>query len=136
MNIQLKYKADEAYEAINDSGNLLPIDMLPLGDKQAFSPMQLLLSGVVACAAVDIVSMVKKKRRTFIDLDAQASGERKETHPRGFNKIHINYVVTSPDLTDQELAKIVDLAVDKYCSVADSVNKDVELTHGYEVKRP
>jgi putative redox protein len=61
MTIKLNYKEDKKYEAINESGNILPIDMLAVTDKEAFSPTQLLLAGVASCAAVDLVSMIKKK---------------------------------------------------------------------------
>ena len=60
MKVTLEYKSDQEYRSINESGNVVDIDMFP-ENKQAQSPTQLLLSGVVACAAVDIVSMIKKK---------------------------------------------------------------------------
>lgn len=135
MTVTLNYKADEEFEASNESGNLLPIDMLEPSEKKAFSPMQLLLAGVASCAAVDIVSMIKKRRKQFVDLSAEASGERKEEHPRGYTTIHIKYTITSPDLTDKELERIVDLAVTKYCSVAESLNKETKLTHSFEIVR-
>lgn len=135
MNISLKYKADEEYIAHNESGCTLPIDMLSADQKKAFSPTELLLAGVVACAAVDIVSMIKKRRKTFIDMDAAIIGERKDDHPRGFKMIRMKYTIYSPDATDQEVERIVDLAVNKYCSVADSLNKEIALTHEFEIKR-
>lgn len=134
MIITLNYKGDEEFEAINDTGNMVEIDMLPADQKQHQSPTQLLLSAVTACAAVDIVSMVKKRRKTFIDLKAETSGERREEHPRGFTQIHMKYIITSPDLTDEEAERIVDLATTKYCSVAASLS--AEQTHSFEIVRP
>lgn len=113
---------------------MVEIDMLPADQKQHQSPTQLLLSAVTACAAVDIVSMVKKRRKTFIDLKAETSGERREEHPRGFTQIHMKYIITSPDLTDEEAERIVDLATTKYCSVAASLS--AEQTHSFEIVRP
>ncbi len=68
-----------------------------------------------------------------MDLKAEVDGERHEEHPRGFTKIHIKYIITSPDLKDQELERIIDLAVMKYCSVAATLNS--ELTHSFEIVR-
>jgi len=127
MTIQLKYKGDEEFTAVNETGNEVSIDMLPADQKQHQSPTQLLLSALGACAAVDIVSMVKKRRKTFVDLKAEVTGERREEHPRGFTKIHMKYTVTSPDLTQEEADRIVDLATTKYCSVAASIS--AEQTH-------
>ena len=134
MKVTLNYKGDEEYTAVNESGNKVEIDMLSADQKQHQSPTQLLLSALVACAAVDIVSMIRKRRKTFVDLQGEADGERREEHPRGFTKIHLKYIITSPDLTDEEAERIVSLATTKYCSVAATVN--AEQTHSFEIVRP
>lgn len=129
----LIYKSDKEFEATNQAGNTLPIDMFPQDEKKNQSPMDLVLSAVAACAAVDIVSMVKKRRKTFVDLKAESTADRAEGNPSKFTKIHINYIITSPDLTDKEAERIIDLAVGSYCSVAASLNPEIELTHSFEI---
>jgi putative redox protein len=133
MKIELTYRGDEEYTATNETGQQVDIDMLPAGQKQHQSPTQLLLSALTACAAVDIVSMIKKRRKTFIDLKGTAEGTRRDEHPRGFTKIHLHYTIYSPDLTEEEAERIVDLATTKYCSVAASVS--AEQTHSIEIVR-
>ena len=133
MKIDLKYKGDEEFTSTNQNGNDVAIDMRAAELKQHQSPTELLLSAVGACAAVEIVSMVKKRRKTFVDLHAEISGERRDEYPRGFTKIHLKYIITSPDLTDEEAQRIVDLATTKYCSVAGSLS--AEQTHSFEIKR-
>ena len=135
MTSTLQYKADNEFEATNQAGNTVAIDMYPQEEKKDQSPMDLMLSAVAACAAVDIVSMIKKKRRTFIDLKAETTGERAENHPRKFTKIHIKYIISSPDLTEKEADKVIDLAVHSYCSVASSLDPAIDLTHSFEIIR-
>lgn len=135
MKSTLIYKADSEFEATNQAGNTTAIDMHPQTEKQHQSPMDLVLSALASCAAVDIVSMIKKKRKTFVDLKAETNAERAESHPKKFTKIHIKYIINSPDLTEQEAGKIIDLAVSSYCSVASSLNPNIELTHGFELVR-
>lgn len=133
MKIDLNYKGDEEFTSINENGNQVEVDMRSAEVKKHQSPTELLLSAVGACAAVEIVSMVKKRRKTFVDLNAEISGERRDEHPRGFTKIHLKYIITSPDLTEEEAQRIVDLATTKYCSVAGSLS--AEQTHSFEIKR-
>ena len=135
MKVTLEYRSDQEYRSINASGNIVDIDMFP-ENKQAQSPTELLLSGVVACAAVDIVSMIRKKRKTLVGFTGSAEGARRDEHPRKFVKIHVHYDLTSPDLNDEEAGKIITLAVEKYCSVAASLDPDIELTHGHTILRP
>ncbi len=134
MKVELSYRGDEEFTAVNETGNKVDIDMLPADQKQHQSPTQLLLSALIACAAVDIVSMVKKRRKAFVDLKGEATGDRRDEHPRGFTKIHMKYTIVSPDLTEEEAERIVDLATTKYCSVAASVS--AEQTHSFEIVRP
>ncbi|MEP0984055.1 OsmC family protein [Ekhidna sp.] len=133
MKIDLKYKGDEEFTSTNENGNNAEVDMRPADQKKHQSPTELLLSAVGACAAVEIVSMVKKRRKTFRDLKAEISGERRDEHPRGFTKIHLKYTIFSPDLTEEEAERIVDLATTKYCSVAGSLS--AEQTHSFEIVR-
>jgi putative redox protein len=97
--------------------------------------MELLLSGIIACAAVDVVSMIKKRRKVLNGFSGKASGQRRLQVPKSFTEVHIHYEIDSPDLTYQEAEKIISMAVDKYCSVASSINSDIHLSHGFEIKR-
>jgi len=135
LEVNLGFKGDEEYYSVNQSGNRVEIDMLSRDQKKAQSPTELLLSAVVACAAVDIVSMIKKRRKQLVNFSGKASGKRREEHPRKFTKIHVHYDIVSPDLTDQEAERIVGLAVKNYCSVASTVNESTEITHDFTIKR-
>ena len=134
MKVDLAYIADEEYTGINASGNKVAIDMLK-EDKRAMSPTELLLTAVGACGAVDLVSMVKKRRKELRDLKAVVTGKRREEHPRSFTDIHVRYRIFSADLTEKEAERIVKLAVEDYCSVGATVNRSASLTHSFEIIR-
>jgi putative redox protein len=90
---------------------------------------------VGGCAAVDLVQMVKKRRKTVNGLRIESSGERREEEPRRFTKIHLRFILNSPDATEEELIKLLKLAVEKYCSVSGSLAADMELTYEGVVER-
>ncbi len=133
MKIELGFKSDKEYFCVNESGNRVEIDMLDAADKNAMSPMQLLLSGLISCAAVDMVGMVKKRRKTLKDFSGVVEGTRRDEIPKKFTKINIHYKFVSPDLTDKEAERIVELAVTKYCSVASSLDPAIVITHDFEI---
>ncbi len=136
MKINLGYKGDKEYFAVNESGNRIEIDMLDASEKKAMSPMQLLLSGLIACAAVDLVSMVKKRRKTLIDFSGEVAGTRREEIPKKYTDIEIVFSFTSPDLKQEEAQKLVNLAVEKYCSVSASMDPEIRITHTAKIIRP
>ncbi len=133
--MRLFYKGDEEYYTLNESENRVEIDMLAREQKRAQSPMELLLSALISCAAVDLVSMVRKRRKTFIDLRGEVSGVRREEHPRKYVNINIHYTIISPDLTESEAERLVELAVTKYCSVAGTIDPNTKMTHTFSIER-
>ena len=134
IEVVLGFKSDEEFYTVNSTQNRVEIDMYEPEKKQAQSPMELLLSGIIACAAVDVVSMIKKRRKVLNGFSGKASGQRRLQVPKSFTEVHIHYEIDSPDLTYQEAEKIISMAVDKYCSVASSINSDIHLSHGFEIK--
>jgi len=135
VNVSMSYLNDEKFQVLNESGNKLTIDMYEKDKKENLSPMELLLSAVTTCAAVEIVSMIKKRRRDFRDLKAESSGIRAETHPMYYKKINIKYIIYSKDLQNSEADRFISLALTKYCSVGSSIRKDTEVVHSFEIIR-
>jgi putative redox protein len=125
---------DEVYVSQNELGHEVRIDMRKPDLKESQSPVELLLSAVGACGAVDITIMLKKRKKSIIEFITETEGVRKEEHPKSFIKVHCHYKVTSPDITEEELYKVAKLSLEKYCSVADSLKAEVTLS--VEVVRP
>ncbi len=134
MKITTTMLDDELYEASTPRQQKIRIDMRPDGIKEGQSPAELLLSALAGCAAVDIVLMLKKRKKTINHFEIITDGIRHETHPRFFTRIHSHYRVTSPDVEEEELHKVSGLSLQKYCSVGGSLKS--ELTYSVEVIRP
>lgn len=117
--------ADREYESVNPTGNKVSIDMYDGGDKNHQSPMELLLSALASCASVDAALMMKKKRRDILDFKVEAEGERNDGIPSFYTRIHLKFILTSPNATQEEFEKVIKLAVEKYCSVASSLKSEI-----------
>jgi putative redox protein len=127
MKIITRYIEDELYIAENENGNTIHIDMRNANDKQSLAPVEMMLASIAGCAAVDIVSMLKKKRKTFIDLKIETTGTRREEHPRGLTHITSKYTLFSPDTTLETFEKVAKMATHKYCSAASSVKAEIKV---------
>jgi putative redox protein len=126
MKVSTTFKDDYEFQSINEEGNSLDIDMYSPEKKKHMSPMQLLLSALSACASVDLVQMLKKRKRTVNGLTVIADGARRDEHPRGFTNITLTFTVDSPDVTQEEFEKMGHLAAGKYCSVAGTLNSKID----------
>lgn len=105
-------------------------------DKQAQSPMQLILSAVSGCASVDVVEVMKKKRRDVSGLRVEVSADRREAFPRIFTHIRLHFVLISSDAKDKELEQAVTLSMDKYCSVSGMLKPAAEISYTWAVETP
>jgi putative redox protein len=81
-----------------------------------------------ACGAVDIVSMLKKRRKEILDFEIVTQGTRRTQTPRSFTAIHCHYKITSNNVNDEELQKIAKLSLEKYCSVAATLNSTITFS--------
>ena len=126
MKITVQYDSDFVYHAKDEAGNQVRIDMRP-NDKTDLNPTQLLLAGVGACSAVDIVLILKKMRKTVADFQVEVDGQRRAEHPKYFDQIQCKFILTSPDTNHSELEKVAQKVVEKYCSVASSLRTPIDL---------
>jgi putative redox protein len=101
--------------------------------KSAPTPMELLLVSVAACTAVDVVSILEKKRQDVTDYRVEITGERRDEHPRAFTKMNVHHIVYGRNVSEQAVARAIELSDTKYCSVAASVRPTVEIRTSFEI---
>jgi putative redox protein len=63
----------------------------------------------------------------------QLDAKRAEEAPRVFTAVHAHYIVKGDGLTEEDVARAVQLSVEKYCSVMLMLTGNVEITTSYEL---
>lgn len=126
------YAGDELFIGTSPSGHAQTIDVN--GErKSAPTPVEMLLVSVAACTAVDVVSILQKKRQRVTDYKVEISGERREEHPRAFTKFHIHHIVRGHDVSRQSVEQAIELSDTKFCSVAATVRPTAEIVTSFEI---
>ena len=97
------------------------------------SPSQMLLVALASCSSVDVVEILKKKRKKLSLLEVTITGEQDPDPPWTYRKIHVKYRVGGQDLTDKAVEQAIRLSQDKYCSVAATVRGTAQITTEYEI---
>ncbi len=99
------------------------------------SPMKLLLLSVAGCTAYDVVMILQKMREPIEGLEVEISGERREEHPRIYDKVHLHYRIYG-DVKEEKAKRAIELSQDKYCSASAHVKlSGAELTYSFEIIR-
>jgi putative redox protein len=100
------------------------------GDNAAApGPMLTLLLAAAACTASDVVLILQKMRVPFQGLRIEAAGTRRETEPKRYLAIHLDYRITGPGVDAAKARRAIDLSLEKYCSVVHSLAPDLALTY-------
>ena len=97
------------------------------------SPMKLLLLSVAGCTAYDVVMILQKMREPIEGLEVEISGERREEHPRIYQKVHIHYKIYG-NVSEEKAKRAIELSQDKYCSASAHVKlSGTEVTYSFEI---
>lgn len=96
-------------------------------------PSDLLLIAVAACSAVDLVDILTKKRMPLTHLEISSTGEQEQDPPWTFKKVHLHYKLAGKNLTEKAAAQAIELAEEKYCSVAATIRATAMITFDFEI---
>jgi putative redox protein len=125
------WKHDQQYDAESHSGHHVTVDA-DAAHAGGPGPMELVLMALCSCTAVDVVSILQKKREPFTSLTVSAVAEQSPAPPRVFTHIHLTYHLggkISPKAAEDAVA----LSKNKYCSVSKMLEKaaaiDYEITY-------
>ena len=91
------------------------------------SPVDAVLSALGACTSIDVVEILAKRRTPVERYSLEVSGERAEGTPRRIVAIDIAYRIDGAGIEREHAERGIELAIGKYCSVRDSLAKDIPI---------
>ncbi len=100
-----------------DTGFQLPLGSSPDvgGDNDGFQPMELLAIGLAGCTAMDVISILQKKRQVVSAFETQVHAGRATEPPKVFTQASIEYIVSGHDIEEVALLRSIELSVMRYC---------------------
>lgn len=123
QKIQLVWKGDFRFDGVARGNAVTRIDG---NSDSGTAPVDLLLESVGACAAIDVVDILRKSRQEVQGMAVEVEATRREEPPRYVKRLDFRFRIKGPvDQTKAERA--VDLSLEKYCSVFHSLRMDIML---------
>ena len=90
-------------------------------------PVDMLLSALATCSAIDVVSILAKRRTPVASLEIDVRGERAQAVPAKVTAIAIIYRITGDGIDRESAEMAIDLALNKYCSVRDTLDPSIPI---------
>ena len=124
-----------AFSAETGSGHLLTMDGAPEGGGRNLAPrpMETLLAGAGACAAYDVVLILKRGRHAISGCQVKVQADRAEVDPKVFTRIVMKFVVTGAKLPEAAVKRAVQMSYEKYCSATAMLAKTAQIDLEVEI---
>ncbi|OGW32114.1 MAG: hypothetical protein A2X59_02785 [Nitrospirae bacterium GWC2_42_7] len=94
-------------------------------------PTDSLLLSLAGCMGIDVVMFLQKMKMDFESFRMDINGERNATPPQFFKKIEMVLHIAGKDLNRKKIDRAVALSHEKYCSVYNSLRKDIDVSIKY-----
>lgn len=98
-----------------------------------FRPMELLGVGLAGCTAMDVISILMKKKQDVVNFEVFVHARNAETHPQVWEWVQIEYVVTGRNIDAQAVERAMELSSQKYCPAQNMINKAVKIELIYRI---
>jgi len=90
-------------------------------------PVDAILSALASCVSMDVVEILAKRRTPATALTIDVLGERVNTIPRRLKSITLDFHITGEGIEREHAERAIDLSITRYCSVRDSLAKDIPV---------
>lgn len=123
-SVQVKWDGDGRFDVGRRDGPTVRLDS---SAKTGPSPVNALLSALGACASVDVIEILAKRRTPVTSLSVDVVGERVDTVPRRLRSATLHFTIAGAGIERAHAERAIELSITKYCSVRDSLREDVTV---------
>ncbi len=135
MQAKVTWRGDMEFEGTADSGHTLTLDAAPEvgGANKGFRPMELMALSLAGCTAMDVISILRKKRQEVTGFEVQVHAKQAKEHPHVFTDIQVTYVVRGRNIDPAAVERAVQLSEEKYCPAQAMLRKAAPIALKYEI---
>jgi putative redox protein len=126
-------EARSSVDATTGSGFEISFDLEDAGKaRRGPEPTEVVLTALAACTALDVASILRKKRQRATDYQIAVSGEKAERHPRVYTSIVVEHRVAGA-VEPEALRRSIELSATRYCPVSAMLSASVTIEHRYRL---
>jgi putative redox protein len=135
MNATVTWKGRMSFAGKADSGFGVDLGTTSElgGDNDGFRPMELMALSLAGCTAMDVISILNKKRQVVSDFQVSVQAERTGEHPKVFTHAVILYRVTGQGVQQDALLRAIELSATRYCPAQAMLGRLMPIELRYEI---
>jgi putative redox protein len=122
------------FEARTATGRTIEFGDEPELDEQ--SPVEIVTAALAACAGMDVVSILVKKRLRIESYTVTVEAIQRDDYPQVLTRIDLLHELEGPAVTEEVLRRCIELSATKYCPVNAMLSAGAtEIHHRYRIRR-
>ena len=135
MEAKVVWKNKLSFTSTGAIGFTIPLSAEPgvVGEIDGFIPMELIAIGLAGCTAMDVISILQKKRQEVTAFEVQVHAERAVEFPKVFTHIIIEYLIEGHNVDPVAVERSIELSATKYCPAQAMLSKACKIEHQYTI---
>ncbi len=135
MQASVVWSKGMSFTGTADSGFSVPLGTDPAvgGDNDGFRPMELLVISLAGCTAMDVISILRKKRQDITGFEVKVDAARANEHPKVVTAFAVRYIVRGRNIDPRAVERAIDLSQTTYCPAQAMLSKAAPITLTYEI---
>ena len=103
------------------------------GDSDGFRPMELLAISLAGCTAMDVISILQKKKQVVSGFEVRVYTKRAHEYPKVYTHTRVEYLIEGKKVDPVAVERAIELSFTKYCPVQAMLAESVEIEHSYQI---
>jgi putative redox protein len=134
MDAKVTWKGKMAFEAVADSGKTIMLDSASdPAERLGPGPMEMVAMSMVGCTAMDVISILEKKKQDVTNFEVKVHADRAEEYPKVYTRAEIEYQVTGHALDEASVLRAIELSIQKYCPVHAMLSQAFPISQRYVI---
>ena len=135
MDVRVSWQGGMSLTGTAETGFTVPLGASSTvgGADDGFRPTELLAISLAGCTAMDVISIMQKKRQDITAFEVGVEVERTDEHPRVFTSAVITYEITGHDVGEIALRRSIGLSSTTYCPIQSMLSKAVPMRLMYRI---
>jgi putative redox protein len=135
VDAKVTWQGQMSFSGTADTGFTIPLGADPSvgGDNDGFRPMELMAISLAGCTAMDVISILTKKRQEVTAFEVRVHVERATEHPKVFTHVQIEYLVEGRQIDPEAVKRAIELSTTQYCPAQAMLSKAVEIEHTFTI---
>lgn len=93
------------------------------------SPVETLVAALAACSAMDVISILLKKRQVIDRYEIEVSADQRDAFPQVLTRVDVVHVVDGTVVLEQAVRRAIELSATKYCPINAMVSSGATEVH-------